>query len=222
VSKDNLDSVGLDSELVEAIRTKMVSPRSSLTQANLYADCELALLQEEFFSLKDPHLSSLQKRSNECVVWNRNGRTGVLQQERVKLSQALADMEQGPRSIFGIGGLPRTISARVLKLLNNLDVIDEGALISIGETFTAYHVEDYSLANFQTLQRVHEKPGDAIKIWIFFEQAKSEEDTISQGVEADDFERGLGCCAAGRRNNLYSSALVSCSSHMLLTSSSNS
>jgi hypothetical protein len=49
-------------------------------------------------------------------------------------------------------------------LLDGLDIFDEGALLSIGSTFKAYHVEDYCLQNVATLQRVHKDASDACKM----------------------------------------------------------
>jgi hypothetical protein len=57
-------------------------------------------------------------------------------------------------------------SEAAVALLDGLDIFDEGALVSIGSTFTAYHVEDYCLQNVATLQRVHEKGSDACKVWF--------------------------------------------------------
>jgi hypothetical protein len=39
-------------------------------------------------------------------------------------------------------------------------------MLTLGSTFTQFHVEDYALQNICTLQRIHKKGSDAFKIWF--------------------------------------------------------
>jgi hypothetical protein len=71
-----------------------------------------------------------------------------------------------PRSTFEVQGLNVKASDDAAAFLDGLDIFDEGALLSIGSTFKACHVEDYCLQNVATLQRVHEKASDACKVWF--------------------------------------------------------
>jgi hypothetical protein len=88
--------------------------------------------------------------------------------EGVNMADALMDETAPlPRGLFDISGLGRTVSVTAEKLLDGFDFVDEGELISLGETFTQYHVEDSAMANIQTLQRVHKRVHDAFKVWIF-------------------------------------------------------
>jgi hypothetical protein len=70
--------------------------------------------------------------------------------------------------IFDICGLSRKVTKKMHDFCHgDCDVYEDGAVISVGQTLTKYHVEDLALANVQTLQRVHTSEGEAaFKVWF--------------------------------------------------------
>jgi hypothetical protein len=79
---------------------------------------------------------------------------------------AFTNNERGTRSVFEIQGLDVKVSDEAVTLLDGFDIFDEGACLSMGSTFTPFHVEDYCLQNVATLQRVHKNASDACKVWF--------------------------------------------------------
>ncbi len=170
-----LDDANMDDALKDAIKQKLSARKNScsnrvLSKRDLYgALSEAVVLDDELFVVKDTSMDGLKRTEATCAVWRQNGRSGVLQrQEEVKLADALHEWNKSPpHGLFDIDGLDRTVSSAAERLLEGFDFVDEGELISLRETFTQYHVEDSAMANLQTLQRVHDRPGDAFKVWIF-------------------------------------------------------
>jgi hypothetical protein len=110
----------------------------------------------------------------ECSVWKPNERSGALQSSSSRLSDELRLDRCRPRAIFEIQDIDVHVSDDGAALLNGFDIFDEGAVLSLGATFTPYHVEDYCLQNIATLQRSHKNASDACKIWFIVTDAKGQ------------------------------------------------
>ncbi len=143
-----------------------VSLSEPLTKSSLLRLGKPVLLEQEIFAATERTLDSLKATNARCSVWEASERYNVLQRRRSRLSKELCDTSSSsaPRGIFEIQNL--TIDVSDEALLDGFDIFDEGALLSLGSTFTPYHVEDYCLQNLATLQRVHKHASDACKIWF--------------------------------------------------------
>lgn len=130
---------------------------------------EPVVLQSEQFTLHNVSLESMGTATGH--IYCRNAR-GAMEQAEAQVGeivkQAWGDnkpcMAMG---IFDICGLTRDVTPKMRNFFRReFDVYDDGAVISLGQTFTKYHVEDLALANIQTLQRVHRSRDAAFKIWF--------------------------------------------------------
>jgi hypothetical protein len=144
-----------------------------LTKKSLLRLDKPVLLPHELFTAgaAERALDALKATNAPCCVWKPSDRYRTLQRRESSLATELAasattDSERGPRNIFEIQGLSVKVSDEAATLLDGLDIFDEGALLSMGSTFTPFHVEDYCLQNVATLQRVHKNANDACKVWF--------------------------------------------------------
>ena len=126
------------------------------------ADLEGSRATEELFRLKNRDVESILRENPGAsgFVWKRRERSRVLERRKVPLAAAVreAAASAAPYSIFDISGLRSVASANARDVLDGFHVINEGVLMTFGETFTPFHVEDYAMANVQTLQRAHSDP----------------------------------------------------------------
>jgi hypothetical protein len=164
----------LAEELKAAIRRKQAKHDpllAALTKKSLLRlDKPVLLSQQELFTVAAAEctLDAMKASSAPCCVWKPSARYSTLQRCESTLAAELANTNdnKGPRSIFEIQGLSVKVSDEAVALLDGLDIFDEGALLSMGSTFTPFHVEDYCLQNMATLQRVHKNASDACKVWF--------------------------------------------------------
>jgi hypothetical protein len=167
---------GLSDELLTTILRRQQQVQDDpllLTRKRLLRLNEPVLLPQELFTAAERTLDTLKATDAPCCVWKpRSDRYGTLHRCESKLSTELAtgtankNRRADSRSIFEIQGLNVKVSGMAAALLEGLDIFDEGALLSMGSTFTEYHVEDYCLQNVVTLQRVHKEASDVCKVWF--------------------------------------------------------
>lgn len=171
-----IEGSSLSTELKEAILSKLENQENVVVehadlshwQRTMLRMNKPAVFPEEFFVVKQTTMVSLKKKKKAtCAVWVPNERTERLQQQSLPLPQALDKYLDVPYAIYDICGLDWQNLDMAKHLLQDCDIFDESSVLSVGETYTRYHVEDHALENFQTLQRVHKNSGEAFKIWFF-------------------------------------------------------
>jgi hypothetical protein len=162
------------------------------------------LIAEELFKVKGG--ASLQRLRRQkqltCGEWIPSSRGGNLIKHTRPLHEVLCEDRITKRdnmtpsfSPFDIMGVQANVSPCAERVLNGLDIFDEGALITFGSLFTRYHVEDYGMANFQTLQRTK---GHSFKVWFI----------ITDPVRGQSIQRG--------RDHVVSERLVDSADCILL------
>lgn len=137
-----------------------------VTQQVLFNQETPLLISEELFTVHPLEISDLERKKLQCVEWQPSERTGVLAKHKRALRNVLnekRDWLEHPFALYDFVGLDADTSQAASRLLDSLDVFDEGAVMSFGSTFTRYHVEDYAMANLQTLQR---RQGNSFKAWF--------------------------------------------------------
>ena len=165
----------LPSELKNAVLSRLREQGDSVFVARPWTKEDLLRLNKpgifphEMFTAAERTLQALRNSDAPCSVWEASDRYGVLTRCPSSLAKELGEKKLSlsrPRGVFDIQNLNVTMAHVAEELLDGFDIFDEGALLSLGSTFTSFHVEDYCLQTMSTLQRVHSRAADACKIWF--------------------------------------------------------
>ena len=143
-------------------------------------------------------------------------KSGVLQRvEGVKLAAALDKKTLSSQGLFDIDGLERTVSMAAEKLLDGFDFVDEGELISLGETF--YTIPRGRLCNGKPsdIAAGPQETRRCVQSVDIYHGSESEAGPIQEAICGDDQECRLCVDPIGRPDRVHSTTRVSFSADLL-------